>query len=261
MDNSEVKKILETALLCANEPLSVHDLRKLFSGTKDELGVDDIHATLDELRADWLCKGIEMVLLSSGWRVQSKPEMKAYLDRLNPEKPQRYSRATMETLAIIAYRQPVTRGDIEEIRGVAVNSQTIKLLEERGWIDVVGHRDVPGRPALLATTKQFLGDLSLVSLDKLPQLEQVSKIEMQGEALLQLQMMAADIQPAVSPEEASDSAVRSELVSSIGDVVPYSAQGQESDVHIPASRIEAVFSAHTTELMIDANANNNITKL
>lgn len=259
MDTPEAKKILETALLCAHEPLSVHDMRKLFSGIKDEFGTDDIHAILDELRADWLDKGIEMVFLSSGWRVQSKPEMKAYLDRLSPEKPQRYSRATMETLAIIAYRQPVTRGDIEEIRGVAVNSQTIKLLEERRWIDVVGHRDVPGRPALLATTKQFLSDLGLVSLDKLPQLEQVSKIEMQGEALLQLQTMEADIQ-AVGLTEACDGTARTELASSIDDVVPYSAQGQEPDVHIPASRIEAVSSGYTTESMIDANANSNITK-
>lgn len=208
MDTPEAKKILETALLCAHEPLSAHDMRKLFSGLEDELGVDDINAILDELRGDWLCKGIEMVFLSSGWRVQSKPEMKVYLDRLNPEKPQRYSRATMETLAIIAYRQPVTRGDIEEIRGVAVNSQTIKLLEERGWIDAVGHRDVPGRPALLATTKQFLSDLGLVSLDKLPQLHQASKIEMQGEALLKLQAMEVDLQLVAHLEEASDGSAR-----------------------------------------------------
>ncbi|MDP3842492.1 MAG: SMC-Scp complex subunit ScpB [Oxalobacteraceae bacterium] len=259
MDIPEAKKILETALLCAHEPLSVNDMRKLFNGIKDEFGADDIHAILDELRTDWLDKGIEMVFLSSGWRVQSKPEMKIYLDRLSPEKPQRYSRATMETLAIIAYRQPVTRGDIEEIRGVAVNSQTIKLLEERGWIDAVGHRDVPGRPALLATTKKFLSDLGLVSLDKLPQLEQVSKIEMQGEALLQLQTMETDIQ-AVGLTEACDGTVRIELASNIDDVVPYSAQGKEPDVHIPASRIEAVSSGHTTESMIDANANSNITK-
>lgn len=160
MNTPEAKKVLETALLCAHQPLSVHDMTKLFIGLEDALDIKGINAILDELRSDWLGKGIEMVFLSSGWRVQSKPEMKVYLDRLNPEKPQRYSRATMETLAIIAYRQPVTRGDIEEIRGVAVNSQTIKLIEERGWIDVVGHRDVPGHPALLATTKQFLSDLS-----------------------------------------------------------------------------------------------------
>ncbi|WP_025916351.1 SMC-Scp complex subunit ScpB [Herminiimonas sp. CN] len=243
MNTPEAKKVLETALLCAHEPLSVHDMRKLFGGGEDALGSEDINSILEELCADWLGKGIEMVFLSSGWRVQSKPEMKAYLDRLNPEKPQRYSRATMETLAIIAYRQPVTRGDIEEIRGVAVNSQTIKLLEERGWIDVVGYRDVPGRPALLATTKQFLSDLGLVSLDKLPQLQQASKIEMQGETLQQMQAMEADLQLAAGLAEVSAGSAHVEPDSSIGDVTPYSAQGQEPDVHIPASQIEAVSSS------------------
>ncbi|NMM26072.1 MAG: SMC-Scp complex subunit ScpB [Glaciimonas sp.] len=260
MDTPEAKKVLETALLCAYQPLSVHDMRKLFSGLEDALDVEDINAILEELRADWLDKGIEMVFLSSGWRVQSKPEMKIYLDRLNPEKPQRYSRATMETLAIIAYRQPVTRGDIEEIRGVAVNSQTIKLIEERGWIDVVGHRDVPGRPALLATTKQFLSDLGLASLDKLPQLQQASKIEMQGDTLQQLQTMEADLQLLVDLPDTSDGFAHIELTGSIDNVIPYSAQGQEPDVHIPVSQIEAVYSGYTTDPMIDANANSNITK-
>ena len=163
MNTPGAKTVLETALLFAYEPLSLSDMRRLY-GEGDESGVsvDAIKSILEELREDWSGKGIEIVNLSTGWRVQSKPEMRVYLDRLNPEKPQKYSRATLETLAIIAYRQPVTRGDIEEIRGVAVNSQTIKLLEERGWIDVVGHRDVPGRPALLATTKQFLNDLGLL---------------------------------------------------------------------------------------------------
>lgn len=260
MDIPEAKKVLEAALLCSHEPLSVHDMRKLFSGSENELDTAKINAILAELRTDWLGKGIEMVLLSSGWRVQSKPEMKMYLDRLNPEKPQRYSRATMETLAIIAYRQPVTRGDIEEIRGVTVNSQTIKLLEERGWIDVVGHRDVPGRPALLATTKQFLSDLGLLSLDKLPQLQQASKIEMQGEALLQLQALESDQQLPGSAADASQGSVRMKLTSSIDNHISYSAQGQEPDVHIPASQIEAVSSDYAAESIIDANANSNITK-
>ncbi|MGV8893767.1 MAG: SMC-Scp complex subunit ScpB [Burkholderiaceae bacterium] len=261
MDTAEAKKVLETALLCAHQPLSVHDMRKLFSGLEDALDVKDINTILEELRADWLSKGIEMVFLSSGWRVQSKAEMKIYLDRLNPEKPQRYSRATMETLAIIAYRQPVTRGDIEEIRGVAVNSQTIKLIEERGWIDVVGHRDVPGHPALLATTKQFLSDLGLASLDQLPQLQQESKIEIQGEALLQLQSLETDLQLVVNLAEASDVSAGIELsISTDDDVTPYSAQGQEPDVHIRASQIEAVSSGHAPESKIDANANSNITK-
>lgn len=260
MDTPEAKKILETALLCAREPLSVHDMRRLFSGVKDAVAVEDINAILDELRGDWLDKGIEMALLPSGWRVQSKPEMKEYLDRLNPEKPQRYSRATMETLAIIAYRQPVTRGDIEEIRGVTVNSQTIKLLEERGWIDVVGYRDVPGRPALLATTKQFLSDLGLVSLDKLPQLQQVSKIDMQGETLLQLQEMDPDPQRAEVWAKASGGSARTALAASVDDVILNSARSQEPNAHIPASQIEAVASDYATESTIDPNANSNITK-
>lgn len=181
MDNAEAKKVLEAALLCAREPLSIHSLKKLYVETDDQgnplgvgVGADTIKELLEELRQDWQGRGIEVVSLSSGWRFQSRPEMKMYLDRLNPEKPQKYSRATLETLAIIAYRQPVTRGDIEEIRGVAVNSQTIKMLEDRGWVDTVGYRDVLGRPALLGTTKQFLDDLGLESLSQLPPLQQIS---------------------------------------------------------------------------------------
>jgi segregation and condensation protein B len=164
MNTIEAKKVLETALLCAHEPLSINDLKKLYAenGEADEdVGADTIKAMLEELRSDWVDKGIEVVSLSTGWRFQSRPEMKKYLERLNPEKPPKYSRATLETLAIIAYRQPVTRGDIEEIRGVTVNSQTIKMLEERGWIEAIGHRDVPGRPALFATT--FAGPASAVA--------------------------------------------------------------------------------------------------
>ncbi len=175
MNIVEAKKILETALLCSNEPLAIHDLKKLYyedGETHGEINEATIGLLLEELRNDWADKGIEVVNLSTGWRFQSRPEMKIYLDRLNPEKPPKYSRATLETLAIIAYCQPVTRGDIEEIRGVTVNSQIIKMLEDRGWIDMVGHRDVVGRPALFATTKQFLSDLGLQSLDKLPPLQQ-----------------------------------------------------------------------------------------
>jgi segregation and condensation protein B len=181
MDTVEAKKVLETALLCAREPLSIHSLKKLFVELDDQdrprgagVGADTIKELLEELRLDWAGKGVEVISLSTGWRFQSRPEMKLYLDRLNPEKPPRYSRATLETLAIIAYRQPVTRGDIEEIRGVAVNSQTIKMLEDRGWVDAVGYRDVVGRPALLGTTKQFLDDLGLNSLSQLPPLQQIS---------------------------------------------------------------------------------------
>jgi segregation and condensation protein B len=187
MNTDEAKKVLETALLCAREPMTIHAMKKLFvdvdkDGQSDGqplgagVGSDTIKILLEELRQDWQDRGIEIVSLASGWRFQSRPEMKPYLDRIAPEKPPKYSRATLETLAIIAYRQPVTRGDIEEIRGVAVNSQTIKMLEDRGWIDVVGHREVPGRPALLGTTKQFLDDLGLAALSQLPPLQQVADI-------------------------------------------------------------------------------------
>jgi segregation and condensation protein B len=181
MNTDEAKKVLETALLCAREPMTIHGMKKLFAdvdGNGKQIGVgvgaDTIKILLEELRQDWQDRGIEIVSLASGWRFQSRPEMKPYLDRIAPEKPPKYSRATLETLAIIAYRQPVTRGDIEEIRGVAVNSQTIKMLEDRGWIDVVGHREVPGRPALLGTTREFLDDLGLASLAQLPPLQQVA---------------------------------------------------------------------------------------
>jgi segregation and condensation protein B len=197
MNTAEAKKVLETALLCAHEPLSINDMKKLFVGdgdNADAIDTDSIKQMIEELRVDWCEKGIEVVSLSTGWRFQSRPEMKIYLERLNPEKPPKYSRATLETLAIIAYRQPVTRGDIEEIRGVTVNSQTIKTLEERGWIEAIGHRDVPGRPALFATTKQFLDDLGLTSLDQLPPLQQVMKGDMQGGTLLEMRALEAGMQ-------------------------------------------------------------------
>lgn len=197
MNTSEAKRVLETALLCAHEPLSINDMKKLYvdADALEQVGADTIKAMLEELRNDWSDKGIELVSLARGWRFQSRPEMKVYLERLNPEKPPKYTRATLETLAIIAYRQPVTRGDIEEIRGVAVNSQTIKLLEERGWIETVGHRDVPGRPALFATTRQFLDDLGLSSLDQLPPLQQVVQAEVQGGVLPEVQALEAGMQP------------------------------------------------------------------
>ena len=195
MNTLEARKVLETALLCAHEPLSINDLKKLFAengGASQDVGADTIKLLLEELRGAWSDKGIEVVSLSTGWRFQSRPEMKMYLDRLNPEKPPKYSRATLETLAIIAYRQPVTRGDIEEIRGVTVNSHTIKMLEDRGWIEAIGHRDVPGRPALFATTRQFLDDLGLAALDQLPPLQEVMKADLQADALLGLEPTGND---------------------------------------------------------------------
>src|SRR6478752_8702424 len=160
MNSQDAKRVLETALICASEPLPLRDMRVLFA---------------DEIGRDWEGRGVELVPLSTGWRFQSRPEMREYLDRLNPEKPPKYSRAVMETLAIISYRQPVTRGDIEDIRGVGVSSQIIQTLEARGWIDTVGHRETPGRPALYATTRKFLDDLGLRSLEELPPLEEIAQ--------------------------------------------------------------------------------------
>ncbi|WP_395028204.1 SMC-Scp complex subunit ScpB [Comamonas odontotermitis] len=168
MQTLEAKRVLETALICAPQPITVRELRSLFA---DELGTDTLKVLLQELQLDWTHRGVELVQVASGWRFQSRPEMREFLDRLHPEKPPKYTRATLETLAIIAYRQPVTRGDIEDIRGVTVNSLIIKQLEDRGWVEVIGYRETVGRPALLATTRQFLDDLGLQSLDQLPALD------------------------------------------------------------------------------------------
>lgn len=165
MNTADAKRILETALICSAQPLPVRDLRVLFG---DELGADTIKTLLVELQEDWAQRGLELVSVGSGWRFQSRPEMRDHLDRLHPEKPPRYTRAVLETLAIIAYRQPVTRGDMEDIRGVTINSLILKQLEDRNWVEVIGHRETVGRPALFATTRQFLHDLGLESLDQLP---------------------------------------------------------------------------------------------
>ncbi|MPV56005.1 SMC-Scp complex subunit ScpB [Burkholderia sp. HI2761] len=199
MNTQEAKIVLETALICAQEPLKLGDLRKLFA---DGVSADTVRTLLEDLKQDWSGRGVELVALATGWRFQSKPAMRHYLDRLHPEKPPKYSRAVLETLAIIAYRQPVTRGDIEEIRGVTVNTQVVKQLEDRGWIEVIGHRDVPGRPALYATTKQFLDDLGLKALDDLPALEEpAANIEA---ALLAQQAMDFDGDMPVADDAAAD---------------------------------------------------------
>lgn len=168
----DAKRVLETALICAQQPLQVKALRELFA---DAIGADTVKTLLAELQTEWVGRGVELVNVSSGWRFQSRPEMREFLDRLHPEKPPKYTRATLETLAIIAYRQPVTRGDMEDIRGVTISSLLIKQLEDRGWVEVIGHREAPGRPALFATTKQFLDDLGLASLDQLPLLESAER--------------------------------------------------------------------------------------
>lgn len=170
MNTAEVKRVIEGALLCATKPLSVSDLRQLFAGDA-EIGADTVRDVLDALRDDWRDGSLHLVALATGWRFQSAPDIARFVTRLNPEKPPRYSRAVLETLAIIAYRQPVTRGDIEEIRGVTVSSHIIKTLEDRGWIDQIGVKDVPGRPALFGTTRQFLDDLNLKALTELPALD------------------------------------------------------------------------------------------
>lgn len=169
MNSVDAKRVLETALICAQQPLPLRDLRALFEGN---LGADTLKDLLLGLQQEWMGRGVELVQVASGWRFQSRPEMRSYLDKLHPEKPPRYSRAVLETLAIIAYRQPVTRGDIEDIRGVTVNSLIIKQMEDRGWVEEIGHRETVGRPALLATTRQFLDDLGLKSLDELPMLDE-----------------------------------------------------------------------------------------
>lgn len=168
MNTTDAKRVLETALICSPQPLPVRELRVLFN---DELGADTLRALLEELQQEWQQRGVELVQVATGWRFQSRPQMRVFLDRLHPEKPPKYTRAALETLAIIAYRQPVTRGDMEDIRGVTINSMILKQLEDRGWVEVIGHREAVGRPALYATTRQFLDDLGLSSLDQLPALE------------------------------------------------------------------------------------------
>jgi segregation and condensation protein B len=211
MNTQEAKTVLEAALLTAEQPLPLAELRRLFA---DELDADTLRVLLDELRNDWSGRGVELLSLASGWRFQSTPSMRVYLDRLNPEKPPRYSRAALETLAIIAYRQPATRGDIEEIRGVTVSPQVIKALEERGWIEAIGHRETPGRPALFATTKAFLDDLGLRSLDELPPLETNGTA---APAEFELQFAAATEGSPIEPVE-DDSSLPSKTADSDGSI-------------------------------------------
>jgi len=197
MNTQDAKRVLETALICAQAPLPLRELLALFD---EQVGADTLRGLLDELAADWQGRGCELVTLASGWRFQSRPEMREYLDRLNPEKPPRYSRAAMETLAIIAYRQPVTRGDIEDIRGVGVTTQIVKALEDRGWIETIGHRDSVGRPALYATTRHFLDDLGLASLDQLPAVMSVDGSAADGAPPLQPSLLEAAAQADESSE-------------------------------------------------------------
>jgi segregation and condensation protein B len=252
MNIIEAKKVLETALLCAHEPLSINELKKLYVSGDDapsEITADIIRQMLEELREDWIDKGVEVVSLSTGWRFQSRADMKVYLDRLNPEKPPKYTRATLETLAIIAYRQPVTRGDIEEIRGVTVSTQTVKLLEDRVWIEAIGHRDVPGRPALFATTRKFLDDLGLTSLDQLPPLKTVTKDGVVDPgALLELQALEAGMQAdllAQGEAEAAAAAAAGELAE-VADGI--AAELTTEEVAEPVEPGEEADAAEVTEV-------------
>jgi segregation and condensation protein B len=195
-DMGTIKTVLETALLTSPDPLPYSELKKLFD---EEPSTDTLRRVLDELRRDWQGRGVELVQVASGWRFRARPEFQQYIDRLNPQKPPRYSRAVLETLAIIAYRQPCTRGDIEDIRGVAVSPNIIRALEARGWIDMVGHKEVPGRPELFATTRMFLDDLNLTSLEELPPLDDLASL-----------VEAADAPAVPSPQTAEEPAARDE---------------------------------------------------
>ncbi|HKB83603.1 MAG TPA: SMC-Scp complex subunit ScpB [Burkholderiales bacterium] len=209
-DPLHVKLVLETALLSSAEPLPIAELRRLFD---EEIGTDVLRRVLEDLRADWANRGVELANVASGWRFQVRPGYQKFLDRLNPQRPPKYSRAVLETLAIIAYRQPVTRGDIEEIRGVVVSSGILKALEARGWIDEVGHREVPGRPALYSTTRTFLDDLNLRSLDELPALEDLGSLvesEADTDRIVRLEHAGTQMQTVTVEEPATAPAAEDE---------------------------------------------------
>ena len=223
MNTAQAKRVLETALLCTAQPLSLREMRVLFD---DALGADTLRQLLAELQQEWSQRGLELTAVASGWRFQSRPEMRTFLDRLHPEKPPKYTRAALETLAIIAYRQPVTRGDMEDIRGVTINSQILKQLEDRGWVEVIGHRETVGRPALYATTRHFLDDMGLSSLDQLPLL---STVDHQASALAGLADDEGPVQPTLSLEEALEPLEQETPADALQAVVP-DVQGEQPTV-------------------------------
>jgi segregation and condensation protein B len=236
MNTLDAKCVLETALICAAQPLHVREMEVLFDGV---LSADTIKELLHQLQDDWAVRGVELVHVANGWRFQSRPAMREFLDRLHPEKPPKYTRATLETLAIIAYRQPVTRGDMEDIRGVTINSLLLKQLEERGWVEVIGHRETVGRPGLYATTRQFLDDLGVESLDQLPIL---SSGEGEGAMLEQIEFGLSD---SVAAGEAADSAqglltpadesLESPQMASMADAAPDAVQEDDGPAGPPRS--------------------------
>ncbi len=222
MTDTETVRVLEAALLCADQPMSLAELGRLFA--QEDVSEDDLRSHLAMLQGDWSERGLELVSLAGGWRFQSRPQMQRYLERLNPEKPPRYSRAVLETLAIIAWRQPVTRGDIEDIRGVSVSSQIVKTLEDRGWIEQLGHRDAPGRPALFGTTGQFLDDLGMRALDELPALESQAAVAALAGLELEELPPGGSAQGEVEPE----GAVQDVVVS--GEAVPSNATQRDDAI-------------------------------
>lgn len=247
-DLTETKRVLEAALLSASEPLQPNDLRKLFD---TKMSHDALRILLEEIREEWSGRAVELTMVANGWRFRVRPEYQRYLDRLNPEKPPKYSRAVLETLAIIAYRQPATRGDIEDIRGVAVSPGILKALEERGWIDIVGHKDVPGRPALFATTKKFLDDLNLRSLDELPPLAEL-------QASLDMTANAAQPQAAqaslAAPEGEVDGDGAAVTEESAGDNAAATAEGNEDSASIESAEQGAQAEASEYSQVASAEA-------
>jgi segregation and condensation protein B len=243
MNTQDAKRVLETALICANQPLPMRAMRSLFD---DQIGTDTLRTMLDELVREWTGRGVELVSIASGWRFQSRPELREFLDRLHPEKPPKYSRAVLETLAIIAYRQPVTRGDIEDIRGVMVGSQIVKQLEDRGWIEAIGHRDAPGRPSLFATTRQFLDDLGLASLDQLPTLE----------GGLPPSDALADLQPSLLGEVQGSL----ELAPTLDDGGDAEAPEEQGGDAVESAAVEAAVAHETAEPVADAVATSSRTE-
>jgi segregation and condensation protein B len=238
MNTAQAKRVLETALLTAGQPLSLRDLRVLFD---DALGADTLRLMLQDLELEWAGKGLELTRVASGWRFQSRPELRVYLDRLHPEKPPKYTRAVLETLAIIAYRQPVTRGDMEDIRGVTIGSQIIKQLEDRGWVEVIGHRETVGRPSLFATTRQFLDDLGLASLDQLPSQASLSLEEDLTESV---ELTLADQPSAAAPADVAPSALKNDSGSDL-----------DSDLSNPSSSDPLVAPSSDADLPDAASAN------
>jgi len=234
MNTLDAKCVLETALICAAQPLQVREMEVLFDGV---LSADTIKELLHQLQDDWAVRGVELVHVANGWRFQSRPAMREFLDRLHPEKPPKYTRATLETLAIIAYRQPVTRGDMEDIRGVTINSLLLKQLEERGWVEVIGHRETVGRPALYATTRQFLDDLGVESLDQLPIL---SSGEGEGAMLEQIEFGLSDSVAAGEVADAAqgllipaDEPLDSPQIASMADAAPDAMQEDDAPAGPP----------------------------